>query len=51
MREINNIDGDSASSADQLHNFSRFTKALVDSTGTIPDLSSDADTITAGFRG
>ena len=50
MREIDNIDGGSVSSADQLHNFSRFTKALLDSTGTIPDLSSDADTITAGFR-
>ena len=50
MREIDNIDGGSVSSAEQLHNFSRFTSALEDSTGTLPDLSSDADAITAGFR-
>jgi hypothetical protein len=50
MREIDNIDGGSASSADQLHNFSRFMKALADSTGTLPDLNSDADSIAAGFR-
>ncbi len=50
MREIENIEGGSASSADQLHNFSRFTKALVDSTDTLPDLSADADSIAAGFR-
>ncbi len=50
MREIDNIEGGSASSADQLHNFSRFAKALEDSTGTLPDLSSDADSIAAGFR-
>ena len=50
MREIDNIEGGSASSADQLHNFSRFAKALEDSTGTLPDISSDADSIAAGFR-
>ena len=50
MREIDNIEGGSASSADQLHNFSRFAKALEDSTGALPDLSSDADSIAAGFR-
>ena len=44
--------GGSASSADQLHNFSRFAKALEDSTGTLPNLSleRDRDSIAAGFR-
>ena len=50
MRDIENVDGGSASSADQLHNFSRFTEALVDSTGTVPDLGADADSLAAGFR-
>jgi hypothetical protein len=49
MRDIENIGGGSASSGNP-HNFSRFTEALLDSTGTVPNLSADADSIAAGFR-
>jgi len=50
MRDIENVGGGIASSGDQSHNFSRFTEALVDSTGTVPDLGADADSLAAGFR-
>lgn len=50
MREIDNIGGGSASSAELLHNFSRFKESIEDSTSAVPDLSGDADAIAAGFR-
>ncbi|MEC7487856.1 MAG: hypothetical protein VYE55_06065, partial [Verrucomicrobiota bacterium] len=49
MREIDNIDGGTTNSPDQLHNFSRFSESLEDSTGTFPDLSGDADSNASGF--
>jgi hypothetical protein len=59
MRNVDNIYGGNAL-GDQLHNFSRLVALedltdsdrfrQKDSTGTVPDLSNDADSIAAGFR-
>ena len=50
MREIENSSGGKASSSDQLHNFSRFSQPIKNSTSTLPSLSGDVDSISAGFR-